>query len=67
VINLKFLNKIKSALPRIRLPSKAEAAQEIVVLGGFIMAFIGLWGFDYRVALIICGIWLMIPAKPRGG
>jgi len=62
----KPLSKITKLLPKIRLPSpkKVESAvQELVILGGFIMVFTGLWGYDHRLALIICGLWLMWPAK----
>ena len=65
-----LLQKIQKKLPKIRLPSLKkleETVQELVTLGGFIMVFIGLWGYDYRLALIICGIWLMVPAKSGQG
>lgn len=58
--------KIPKLFPKIRLPSPQKlenAVRELTVLGGFIMVFTGLWGYDYRLALIVCGIWLMVPAK----
>jgi len=61
-----MLSRLLKKLPKIRLPSPKkieETARELSVLVGFIMVFIGLWGYDYRLALIISGIWLMIPAK----
>lgn len=61
---MKYLKKLRDRLPNIRLPNPKETVQELTVLGGFIMIMVGLWGFDYRIALIIGGIWLAIP--PRG-
>ena len=60
--------KIPLKLPRIRLPNlkfRIEIVQELAMLAGFLMAMKGFWDIDYRLALILGGLWLMLP--PKGG
>ncbi|WP_333595058.1 hypothetical protein [Anaerospora hongkongensis] len=46
-------------LPKI----PAGTVQEITVLAGFFMVAYGLYSIYPPVMWILCGVWLMIPAK----
>jgi hypothetical protein len=66
---LKYLQKIKLKLPKIRLPCPKitnEAIQELALLAGFLMLLKGLWDIYPPLMWIVGGLWLMLPGK-RGG
>lgn len=48
---------------KIRLPT----AHELTALAGFCMAGYGLYLIYPPVMWLLCGIWLMIPPRRKGG
>lgn len=62
-----MLEKLKDKLKAIKFPTiqiklphiKEDAAREIIMVAGFIMLFIGLCGYDWRIACIFGGWMLM--------
>ena len=58
---MKFdFKKIKWPLIEIKLPHLTEqTARELLLIAGFLMAFIGIYGYDWRIACIIGGWALM--------
>lgn len=63
---MKIPFKIPLKLPKIRFHSlriKREAAQELAILAGFLMVARGLYMVYPPAMWIICGLWLMFPAK----
>ena len=54
LINIFKINNTKAAL---------ELVEEFVVFAGFIMVAKGLYMIYTPLMWIICGLWLMIPAK----
>lgn len=58
---------MKGLVPmKIRLPT-GKQIEDIIALIGFLMAGYGLYILHPAAMWIICGIWLMIPPKRKGG
>jgi hypothetical protein len=56
----KKLKEIKFPAIEIKLPHITEdAARELIMIAGFIMLFIGVWGYDWRIACIFGG-WILM-------
>ena len=60
-INIKeWLKKVKLPSIQIKLPHlKEEMARELILIVGFLMLFVGLCGYDWRIACIFGGWMLM--------
>jgi hypothetical protein len=55
-----LLKKVKSFNIEIKLPHLTEqTARELILLAGFLMMFVGICGYDWRIALILGGWMLM--------
>jgi hypothetical protein len=55
-----LFTKIKLPLIQIKLTGlKTETGQEIFLVAGFLMIFIGVCGYDWRIAFILSGWMLM--------
>jgi hypothetical protein len=51
-------------LPKLKLPLDFD---DLLLIAGTITFTIGLWGYDYRKALMVLGAWLIFLARPKRG
>lgn len=59
---MKTLFKLKK--PRIDVAKLDNVIINLMFIGFFCMIFVGIWGFDWRIACIICGMggsWFCFP------
>jgi len=56
--------KIRLNIPRIKIPLDIDDA---FILAGTAAFTFGLWGYDWRAALMALGMWLIFLGRPKRG